>query len=99
MEHTYTAEEISEVNQRVEKGLQALKDLELLPACFVQKKSLMVEGDKGKEEVFVDKISAYLQDTKYNKPQVSTAETPVIKDAEIQEGAIPSTDKEVNPLA
>lgn len=56
----YTPEQIKDITEREAKGLQALKDLQLTPACAVQK--INVGND-----VFADKVNAYLQDTKYTE--------------------------------
>lgn len=55
----YTEEQIKEIGERVEKANAFLAENNLRPAAFVQKVPI---GD----DVFVDKIGVYLQDTKYD---------------------------------
>lgn len=61
----YTEEQIKDIKERTDKAVEVLKELQLQPACFVQKISL---GD----DMFADKVMAYLQDTKFNEPPQKT---------------------------
>ena len=54
----YTEEQVKDVEGREAKALEMLKELELTPAAFCQKTNI---GN----DVFVDKITCYLQDTKF----------------------------------
>lgn len=63
--HPFTEAEIEDIKGREAKALEMLKELELVPACFIQKVSITSADG---QEVFADKISSYLQDTKFTKP-------------------------------
>lgn len=54
----YSEEQIKNIQEREKKGLQALKDLQLTPACSAQ--MVNTGGD-----VFAIKLVPYLQDTQY----------------------------------
>lgn len=58
----YTPEQVSDIEAREKKALEALKELQLTPAAAVQKSRLTTTNG---EEVWVDKITPFLQDTKY----------------------------------
>ncbi len=58
----YTPEQISDITARESKGLEALKELGLTPAAAVQKTRIVTNTG---EEMWVDKITPFLQDTKY----------------------------------
>lgn len=56
----YSPEEIKDIEAREKKGLEYLKELQLTPAAQVYKQNI---GN----DMFVDKVTPYLQDIKYNK--------------------------------
>lgn len=67
MNNQYTPEQIKDIQDREQKALDFLKELQLTPAAAVSKNRLMTnEG----EEVWVDKVQPYLADFKY-APKVS----------------------------
>jgi hypothetical protein len=55
-----TQEQITEIKERTTKAQAYLKELDLVPSAVVQKENIG-------EGIFVDKVIAYLQDTKYSK--------------------------------
>lgn len=65
MNKEYTPEQIEDVKKREVMGIQALKDLELTPAAILNKVNLG-------EDVFADKVTPFLQDTKYAKKDEPT---------------------------
>ncbi len=66
----YSKEQIDDINEREKKGLAALKELQLSPAASVQKQNI---GN----DIFVDKVIPYLQDTRYTP-------TPSVKSDEVK---------------
>lgn len=60
MANEYTPEQIADADERQSKGMQLLKDLQLTPAALVEKIHIG-------HNVFSDKVTAFLQDTKYSK--------------------------------
>lgn len=67
MNNPYTPEQIKDIQEREQKALDVLKDLQLTPAAAISKFRLVTnEG----EEVWVDKVQPYLADFKYT-PKVS----------------------------
>jgi len=62
MNTQYTEEQVKDIEEREEKGLKALTDLQLTPAAIMQKVNI---GN----DTFVDKVLPYLMDTKYPVPQ------------------------------
>lgn len=58
MKQDYSPEQVKDIQEREAKGLEALKALELTPAAIISKQNL---GN----DVFGDRVQAYLQDTKY----------------------------------
>jgi len=61
----YSLEEQKDIEERVKKAQEVLKELQLFPTAQVIKVNL---GD----DVFADKIIAYLQDAKYNKEPIKS---------------------------
>ena len=61
MNKELTKEQISDIQEREKKGLEALKELGLTPAAQVQKVNM---GN----DTFADKVIPYLQDTKFSIP-------------------------------
>jgi len=59
----YTKEQQEDIKLRVEKATKLLKELQLYPSAVVQKVN---QGD----DIFVDKIICFLQDSKYT-PTIS----------------------------
>lgn len=57
----YTKEQQTDIEDRVKKGIAALKELNLQPSSAVQ---AVNTGN----DVFATKIISYLQDTKYTSP-------------------------------
>jgi len=55
-------EQVADIQEREKKGLEYLKELKLTPAAIIQKIRV---GD----DMFVDKVTPFLQDTKYVKPE------------------------------
>ena len=68
----YSKEQISDIQEREAKGLEALKELELTPASYV------VPVNMG-QDVFGLQVKGFLQDTKYAKK----AEEPKAVEAEV----------------
>lgn len=67
----YTPEQISDVRDREEKGLAALKELNLTPAAQITKVNV---GN----DVFADRLIPFLQDTKYTStPSVDKEVNPI----------------------
>lgn len=58
MNKELTEEQVKDIKEREAKALEALKELELTPAAIVYKQNI---GN----DMFADKITPYLQDTKY----------------------------------
>lgn len=58
MENKFTPEQIEDVKAREKEALDALKRLQLTPACQIVKENL---GN----DVFGDRLYPYLADTKY----------------------------------
>lgn len=58
----YTPEQEKDIRSREQKGLDAIKELELTPAAQVVKVNV---GN----DVFADKVVPYLQDTRYAKKE------------------------------
>lgn len=58
MTERFTPEQIKDIREREEKGLQALKELDLTPAAGTQ--MVNIGGD-----TFAVKLIPYLQDTRY----------------------------------
>lgn len=81
--HKYTEEKKKDVQERVDKAIVMLKELQLQPAAACSKVNI---GQDGKD-IFADLVQPYLQDTKF-KDQINS-----------EVGAIPSTNAEVNPNA
>lgn len=54
----YTKAQIADINEREQKGLEALKALNLTPAAQISKVQM---GN----DIFADKLVPFLQDTKY----------------------------------
>lgn len=74
----YTEEMKKDIQTREKKALQCLKDLELTPAAQVYKQNI---GN----DMFVDKVTPYLQDLKYKENEEtkkSMEETPEPVEAE-----------------
>lgn len=67
----YTPEQIKDIQEREAKGLAFLKELGLTPSAAVQK--FKMAGPKN-EELFMDQIIPFLQDTKYVSKPVSKEE-------------------------
>ena len=71
----YTPEQEQDVKDRQEKGLQALKDLQLNPEAIIVKAKLETNGGVN---IFADQIIPFLADTKYSvKVEEKTEEKPV----------------------
>lgn len=68
----YTKEQIKDIQEREAKGLQALKELELVPASYV------IPANIG-QDIFGLQVKGFLQDTKYAKK----TDEPKVVDAEI----------------
>jgi hypothetical protein len=68
MQDQYTKEQIKEVQEREKKALEYLKENHLSPAAVVQKVRV---GD----DMFVDKVTPYLRDTRY-----ASVESPIKND-------------------
>lgn len=65
----YTDEQKADIIERVNKAMEFLKEIELSPAAAISKVAL---GN----DVFADRVQAYLKDTKYEeKPEVKEEET------------------------
>lgn len=64
----YSKDEIKDIQDREKKGLKALKDLDLTPAAQVYKQNI---GN----DMFVDKVTCYLQDIRYDKSPKETNES------------------------
>jgi hypothetical protein len=78
----YTSDQIKDITTREAQGLEALKALQLTPACAVQKINI---GN----DVFADRVSAYLQDTKYSLTttaggDLATDEVALVDDAPVK---------------
>ena len=56
----YTKEEIADITDREKKCLKFLKEMDMTPGAQVYKQNI---GN----DVFVDKVTCYLQDTRYDK--------------------------------
>lgn len=61
----YTPEQIADITAREKKALAYLKEMELTPAAAFNKVNI---GN----DVFGDKLTPYLQDTKYTQPNAPT---------------------------
>lgn len=59
---TYSEEQKNDIQGRTDKALEALKELNLYPACAVQKVRMQTQDG---QEVFVDSVLPYLRDTYY----------------------------------
>ncbi len=57
----YSKEQIADIQEREQKGLEALKTLGLTPACQIVKERL----DTNVGDIFADRLYPYLQDVKY----------------------------------
>lgn len=62
--NNYTPDQIEDITQREQQGLDALKALGLTPAAIMQKVNM---GN----DVFADKVLPYLQDTKYTNQSIN----------------------------
>jgi len=62
MEHNYTEEQVKDITTREKAALEFLKNNNLSPAAVISKTKLQTEDGA---EVFADKLTPYLQDTKY----------------------------------
>jgi len=71
MENKYTKEQVEDIRSREKEGLEALKKLNLTPACQIVKENL---GN----DVFGDRLYPYLADTKYAGGQAGI-ESPYIE--------------------
>lgn len=60
MATNYTQEQIDDIKKREQEGLDALKKLNLTPACQIVKENM---GN----DLFADRLYPYLQDTKFTK--------------------------------
>lgn len=76
------------------EGIDALlAKLSLGISLVINKKGISVKNDDGKvENVFVDQPTLLIQKKTLITPEVGT-----VKDAEVIEGSVPSTNPEVNP--
>lgn len=54
----YTEEQVKDITEREQKGLEALKALNLTPAAQISKVQMG-------SDIFADKLIPFLQDTKY----------------------------------
>jgi len=61
----YSEEEIKDITERTEKAIKLLGELNLYPTAQVLKVNM---GD----DVFGDKVIAYLQDNKYKKEPIKS---------------------------
>jgi hypothetical protein len=59
----YTEEQKKDIQERVTKAEEMLKELQLFPSAVIQKVKV---GDESKD-IFADNIICYLQDSKYFK--------------------------------
>lgn len=59
----YTEEQKKDIEERVLKANEALKELNLFPSAIVQKVKI-----SEKEDIFADQIICFLADSKYNVP-------------------------------
>ncbi len=73
----YTEEQVKDIQEREKKGLELLKDLQLNPSASVQKVNM---GN----DMFVDKVTPFLADTKYT-PVPSVTSDEVKKDEHKEE--------------
>jgi hypothetical protein len=60
MDKKYSEEEIKDITEREKKCLDFLKENQMTPAAQVSKVNMG-------EDMFVDKVTPYLQDIKYKK--------------------------------
>ena len=58
----YSKDEVKDIQDREKKALKMLAELELTPAAQVYKQNI---GN----DVFVDKVTCYLQDIRYKKDE------------------------------
>jgi hypothetical protein len=58
MDNKYTQEQVDDIRAREQEALEALKRLQLTPACQITKENL---GN----DVFADRLYPYLADTRY----------------------------------
>lgn len=65
MSHIYTDEEKKEVEERVLKAEQYLRENDLIPLAFASKVNLGIEG----RDVFADQIQVYLKDIRYEEKE------------------------------
>lgn len=63
MQNTYTDEQVKDIQERTEKGIAYLKELDLAPAAVLNKVNIGTEG----KDIFADLVQPYLADTKYSK--------------------------------
>ncbi len=64
-EGDYTPEQIADYTEREQKGMELLKELNLFPAALVTK-------DKVGTNLFADRVTCFLGDTKFSKNESNT---------------------------
>lgn len=66
----YTKEQVKDITEREKKCLEFLKEMEMSPAAQVYKQNI---GN----DMFVDKVTPYLQDIRYKHESDKETEKPV----------------------